>query len=327
MIKRKIIFRADGGPTIGMGHFFRTLALAQMLKDDFYCVFATRNPSFFQVHEIKKVCHEIIILSDNNSHFKEFLSFLNGDEIIVLDNYYFSTEYQKEIKDKGCQLVCIDDLQDKHYVADIVINHAEGIDASKFSIESYTRLLLGYKYALLRPSFVLSNDFQWEKIYSAIIAIGGADPLALSEKILKLCLKYGFSKPIIVINGRKIKNKVTNSNVIFFNDLTDSQLMNLMQKSEFGVFPASTVAIEACAARLPFLCGFFVENQKEVYKGIINSKLAIGIGDFLSLDQLAFDNAIRRLLKKGTYDNIMSRQKALLDKQSAERIKNVFLEL
>ncbi len=34
MTKRIIIFRADGGPTIGMGHFTRTLALAEMLKGD-----------------------------------------------------------------------------------------------------------------------------------------------------------------------------------------------------------------------------------------------------------------------------------------------------
>jgi len=32
--QRTIVFRADGGPSIGMGHFTRTLALAEMLKGD-----------------------------------------------------------------------------------------------------------------------------------------------------------------------------------------------------------------------------------------------------------------------------------------------------
>ena len=34
---QKIYFRADAGAEIGYGHFIRTLALADMLKDDFSC--------------------------------------------------------------------------------------------------------------------------------------------------------------------------------------------------------------------------------------------------------------------------------------------------
>ena len=34
-MNRKIYFRADAGVDIGYGHFTRTLALADMLKDDF----------------------------------------------------------------------------------------------------------------------------------------------------------------------------------------------------------------------------------------------------------------------------------------------------
>lgn len=39
---QKIYFRADAGAEIGYGHFIRTLALADMLKDDFSCVFVTQ---------------------------------------------------------------------------------------------------------------------------------------------------------------------------------------------------------------------------------------------------------------------------------------------
>ena len=34
-VMQKIYFRADASATIGYGHFIRTLALADMLKDDF----------------------------------------------------------------------------------------------------------------------------------------------------------------------------------------------------------------------------------------------------------------------------------------------------
>ena len=36
---QKIYLRADASAAIGYGHFIRTLALADMLKDDFDCTF------------------------------------------------------------------------------------------------------------------------------------------------------------------------------------------------------------------------------------------------------------------------------------------------
>ena len=48
MQKRKIFFRADASTTIGYGHFIRTLALADMLKNDFNCTFFTQSPSTYQ---------------------------------------------------------------------------------------------------------------------------------------------------------------------------------------------------------------------------------------------------------------------------------------
>lgn len=48
MGKRQIIFRADAGKRIGYGHFVRTLALADMLKEEFECVFVTQDPTEYQ---------------------------------------------------------------------------------------------------------------------------------------------------------------------------------------------------------------------------------------------------------------------------------------
>jgi spore coat polysaccharide biosynthesis predicted glycosyltransferase SpsG len=80
-----------------------------------YIISNTRN---------KKNC-KCIPLSEIN-HFDVFLSFLKGDEIVFLDNYFFTTDYQREIKERGCKLVCIDDMHDEHYVADVVLGFCRG---------------------------------------------------------------------------------------------------------------------------------------------------------------------------------------------------------
>ena len=74
-MKRKIFFRADAGQEIGYGHFIRTLALADMLRDDFDCTFFTREPSEYQKKEMSEVCRYVPLPSDD-SRFGMFLEYL-----------------------------------------------------------------------------------------------------------------------------------------------------------------------------------------------------------------------------------------------------------
>jgi len=329
MAKRTIIFRADGGPSIGMGHFTRTLALAEMLNEHFHCVFATRQPTEYQVAEIEKICHGRIDLPEDDSHFEQFLTHLKGGEIVVLDNYYFKTAYQKAIKTKGCKLVCIDDIHDKHYVADVVINHAEGIDKKTYSIEPYTKLLLGYKYALLRKEYLKPDKEETnKKNYSALIMMGGADPLNITSRIFEQIIVIDFNKPIAVVSSQYGLERFKQSDkFIFFKDLNSKQVAELMQASEFGVLPSSTVAIEASSMRLPFICGYFADNQKESYHGIKTNNLAICVGDYQQITENKLYEAINSIKSNETSELMKEQQRNFLDKKSHHRIVNEFSKL
>lgn len=330
VLVKKIIFRADASQSIGMGHFIRTLALAEMLNEHFFCIFATQTPTQYQIKEIDRVCHKRIDLPANENHFKVFLNLLKGDEIVVLDNYYFTTNYQFEIKTKGCQLVCIDDIHDKHFVADIVINHAEGISQDVYSAEDYTRFLLGNKYALLRKQFLNDIKDNSEKHYASFIMMGGADPFNLIEKFALVLDDFDFSEPTLVISGHNNlrKHKLRRSKkIVYYNEISSSQIFQLMQESRFGILPASTIAIEACAARLPFICGYFVENQKEIYSGIKKNNLAICVDNFLEIDDKLIKEGINKICNTIISDKIISQQISKLDKKSKERIIKVFQQL
>jgi len=321
--KRIIIFRTDGGPSIGMGHFTRTLALAEMLNEHFNCIFATRQPTAYQIAEIERICHGRIDLPDDDSHFEKFLTYLKGEENVVLDNYYFTTDYQKAIKDKGCKLVCIDDMHDKHYVADVVINHAIGIDSYVFSIEPYTKLLLGFKYALLRKEFFKEFKTNIDKEFSCLIIMGGADPFGVTNHLVEVLAKINLLKPIAVVSP----NKTNHENVVLFKNLTALEISKLMEKADFGIFPASTVAIEACAKRLPYICGYFVDNQIELYKGILNQKIAVCVGNFKILNENQLSAAIAELSNNKKKKSIQKRQHAVIDDQIEKRFIKLFNNL
>lgn len=329
MSKRTVIFRADGGPSIGMGHFIRSLALAEMLNEDFYCVFATRKPSDYQIAEIEKVCHSRIDLPEGELHFERFLSLLKGNEIVVLDNYYFDTDYQRAIKGKGCKLVCIDDIHDKHYVADIVINHAEGISSEQYSIEPYSKLLLGYKYALIRKEFREAGKAFGRKKYSCLIMMGGADPLGMTSQILEILREFEFDRPIAIVNGTANQTNVSNTKnkLTFFEKIGAGEVAELMRNSEFGIFPASTVAIEACASRLPFICGYFIDNQLEIYNSLKNERLAVCVGDFRKISSAELSRLTEAICNNELQKTIIERQIKYLDNESKRRLIKEFRQL
>lgn len=278
-MKKKVYFRADAGLSIGYGHFIRSLALADMLKEDFNCTFFTQTPTEYQKKEAEMVC-PLVALPADNTRFELFLKKLSGDEIVVLDNYFFTSEYQKEIKEKGCKLVCVDDVHDKHYYADVVVNHGLS-EKSLFDIEPYTRLCLGFEYALLRKPFLTHVNIN--KVEGSwFISFGGTDYLNLTEKVLKLIHNDNRVKSISVVIGDAFQYKENLSSypkAIIKENLTAEQMAQEMQKSQYAILPSSSVCIEALAGGCKVAAGYFVNNQQPYHDEWSKKSFILGLGN------------------------------------------------
>tara|TARA_Y100001970_G_scaffold159011_1_gene194491 strand:+ start:6364 stop:7323 length:960 start_codon:yes stop_codon:yes gene_type:complete len=297
---KKIYFRADGNNNIGMGHVIRSLALADMLKNKFECVFVTRYINQYIVNEIEKSCSSFIILEKKENHFKEFLKLIQEKDIVVLDNYFFSTNYQKKIKKIGCKLICIDDTHDKNYVSDVVINHGPGLTSDQFTIESYTKLYIGLDYALLRKPFLNVVQKNRNDIKKCLVCIGGVDKYNITLKIIKLLEKNKNINRIDVVIGSgflfkdELDNYIIkcNKEVKLYSNLSSVSMLNRMQKADFGIFPASSISLEAISVGLPFLVGYYVENQKELYRNLTIKYNLLGLGNFLNLNKISINKLI-----------------------------------
>lgn len=293
MTKRKIYFRADASPSIGYGHFVRTLALADMLKEVFNCIFCTSSPTEYMILEMGKVC-PFIALSEENK-FEDFLGVLQGDEIVVLDNYFFTPEYQIEIKKKGCLLVCIDDMHDRHYYADIVINHATGLHRNDFDLEPYTQLCTGLNWSLLRKEFINLQQNNTTEKKDIFVCFGGADFCNITTKVLDALFLYKYDCIIHVVLGEANKHrydliaKYQNLNVQFYNSLSAQQMIDLMSISKIGVLPASGLLWESLYVGLPSIFGYYVDNQIDIclHNPTIGNSLCIGDYRTIQLQDLA----------------------------------------
>lgn len=288
--KRKICFRADAGAEIGYGHFIRTLALADMLKDDFECVFYTQSPTEYQRKEAENVC-ELVALPADDTRFQLFLDYLKGDEIVVLDNYFYTTDYQRAIKAKGCKLVCIDDMHDKHYVADVVVNHgfAKEFDFSK---ESYTKLCLGPQYVLLRAPFLNSAEIK-ERYYNWMVCFGGSDEKDFTGKSIEQLLVKESPKEIVAVVGDayRYREELERKGISVCCRLSAAQMSDLLRSALNVVCPASSVCYEAMACGCKVFAGYYVDNQRDFYENLVKRQCIIPLGNLNenSFEQLFTD--------------------------------------
>ncbi len=287
-MRQRIVFRADGSGKTGYGHFIRTLALASYLKDDFECYFATYNsveqlPTDYQLGEIAKVCDYIPIIGSTLEEANaDFLNKLNPDNIVVLDNYYYTTGYQQAIMDKGCRLVCIDDMHDRHMVCDLLMT-ACPLKKEDFSMESYTRFVGGIEWAFLREPFLKPTGRKDQgKIKQVVIAMGGADPFHLTNKIIRTAVSVAPDITIDVMAGDPVVISDTLQNKIRIHRKIDAErIVTLFDDADLGIFPASTVCMEAFSRRLPVAAGYYVDNQEEFYKYGIENELFAPLGCLL----------------------------------------------
>jgi UDP-2,4-diacetamido-2,4,6-trideoxy-beta-L-altropyranose hydrolase len=237
-----LLVRADASVAIGTGHVMRCLALAQGWQDAGGKVVFAMAESTAAVHErlqselVEVVNLETAVGSAQDAAQVAALAQARHADWVVVDGYRFDAEYQRSLKNAGIKLLFVDDNgHATHYSADLVVN--QNIHASEqlyASRESYTQLLLGPCYALLRREFWRWRE--WKREIPAVgdrvlVTMGGSDPDNVSLRVIECLVEIktpilqttaliGGSSPhlkgvkdVVVRNGCRIKLLVEPNNV------------------------------------------------------------------------------------------------------------------
>lgn len=324
---KTIILRADGNSKTGLGHLYRMFAISEFLKNDYKLIFITSELTTLNIipndYTIKLIPKEIIISEEPKWLGTNFLS---ADYIIIADGYQFKTDYQKNIKSEGFQLIYIDDLVNEHMYADIVVNHSPKTELN-YQSENYTKFALGTKYALLRPKFneLAKKTRNISKVNSAFVCFGGADQYDLSLKATKALLKINTIGTINVVLGGAYshqeiyKLKDQNSKVKLHKNLNEKDLCTLILNNQIAIAPASTILYELCSIKIPVLSGYFVQNQEVIYKELANKGVIYKGGDFSTYTIQDFENKITTILNDSNINTYLNNQQLLFDGKNKTR--------
>lgn len=281
-----IVFRVDSSSRIGLGHLMRCLTLAGELNREgvqitFICRWLQTN----------LIGHDVIMLPTDHSFQSDnlYLNWLGASEIqdaeqtieiipentdlIIVDSYALGKEWHQMLRPYTQRIVVIDDLADRVFDCDILLNQNLGVKEEyyKDKIPSNCKLLLGCEFALLRPEFLKLRAQSLEKrkdtkeIKTILVSVGGSDPNNITYDILKQ-LDNNF-KITVVLGGSSPHNKTIEDYAIVkgIRVIIDADNMSdLMLNADIAIGAAGSTSWERCCLGLPTLLYVLAENQKEI---------------------------------------------------------------
>jgi len=320
----KVYIRVDGNETSGLGHLVRCIALADMLKNTFRIIFVCRQIPAQLVKQLNSNNFDLIEIDDEAS----FFSKINAGDIVVLDGYHFDFAYQKMIKAKQSKLVCIDDLHDKNFAADLIINHVPGVRPEDYQAQPYTKFALGLSFALLRDSFLKqarTNYTEKKQIKSVFVCFGGSDPKNLTEHTFAIVKSLNNFERICIVTGAAYSNidslklaVAQDKRVIHHHAIDEQKMLAVLKTADLAIVPASGVLFEALTIKIPIITGWYINNQSIFIAEMTKYKQVINANDFSEANLREAINYI--LHTQIEYDNVF-------DGHSGERINALFENL
>ena len=196
---------------------------------------------------------------------------------LIVDHYALDEQWQKRLKPCYEKLMVIDDLADKIFDCDVLLNQNLGaqIEDYKNKISDNCELLLGCNYALLRPEFSDLRGRALEKrkktivINNILITMGGNDNENITYDILQqLDGKYNITVALgsSPVHKDMIIDYAEGKNIKVIIDADN--MAELMFEADLAIGTGGSTSWERCCLGLPTLLYITAENQRMVAENL-----------------------------------------------------------
>ena len=343
-----LLLRADADPAQGVGHVMRCLALAE----SWHCqggrttlLTSLLNPDLRQRTETLGIgLVEIPRPHPDTADLRTTLCALDRvsrdrAELpwVVLDGYHFDTAYQSLLRLAGCRLMVIDDTGHlPRYDADIIVNHQLDAQRLAYNCAPDTLLLLGTRFALLRPEFERCHGMVRhcpEIARKVIVSLGGTDAENTTLKIIEALEQISipdFEAKVVVgpldphFAELERTTRCLSSRFCLETGVTDPG--SLMAWADLAVTAGGTTSWELASMKVPALIFILAENQAGSAKALDAFGAARCLGRPGNLNREEIADAIWCLMHdKEDRQRMSKRGEVLFDGRGVERVQEIML--
>jgi UDP-2,4-diacetamido-2,4,6-trideoxy-beta-L-altropyranose hydrolase len=294
-----IIFRTNGGKTIGLGHLYRCLSLAKTilkLKPTIEIIFIINA-------EIEGLIKEFrTIISETWDEQDLILIQSLAPKVVVVDSYLSNEKYLSQLS-KLSTLVQFDDNNDIYptLYCKVLINGNIYAEQLKYHTKSKDVLyFLGPKYIILKDD--IETNIEKPKSDDILITTGGSDPFNLMVKFISALKDLQYTKTIIVgpaYSDQQIDQIRTNINHTCRLVLKPSSLKADILKSLIVITASGSTIYEVFTLKRIPIIYCVAQNQKNIYETFKKQDI-ITLGWYNQIDWNALSKTINKSIASKT---------------------------
>jgi UDP-2,4-diacetamido-2,4,6-trideoxy-beta-L-altropyranose hydrolase len=316
----KVVIRVDASIRMGMGHLVRCRTLASALRARGVAVhFVCRAHPGHQIDALRAEGYQVSALPapppadvrdgdyaawlgvsqqqdavetlDALARHRELQSVAvpTGTDAradwLVVDHYGLSAEWQQMLRSSVSRILVIDDLANRDHDCDLLLdqNYApDGADRYAAHVPTHAGLLIGPKYALLRPEYAEARrglNRSFDQPNRVLVFFGGSDPDDLTGRALSALSQPGLADlSVEVVVGAT--NPHRESIIALATGRPNTQvhlprphLADLMSAADLCVGAGGATTWERCCLGLPSLVVSIAENQRASCKALAEAGL------------------------------------------------------
>jgi UDP-2,4-diacetamido-2,4,6-trideoxy-beta-L-altropyranose hydrolase len=353
-----VALRVDASTEMGTGHVMRCLTLAEALREggaevEFICRELEGNlcdfierKRHFTVHRLARpdegrssdsirLAHAAWLEVDWQSDAEQTRGVLKRGQTpdwLIVDHYALDRHWEAEVRADVARIMVIDDLADRAHECDLLLDQNVLSDELRYDalVPEYCRMLLGPKFALLRPEFRLARERPQKRTDRAkrvFVFFGGTDPSNETAKALRALHSEEFANlEIAVVIGRECRHHTQLSELVA--SLPDATLYvqvdnmaQLMSQADVAIGAAGATSWERCYLGLPSVISTIADNQRSIAAALARVGAVCYVGHYNEAGADDIARALRRLLSDSTLRRSMGDvAKEIVDGKGAEHV-------
>lgn len=336
------MIRADASSSIGTGHVIRCLTLADRLAGrGWEIVVATRElpPGFAE--SIRARDYQLIGI-DSEEAFLEEPGLIERalaprtSDLTVVDHYRLATEWHHAAREWSDNIMVIDDVAVQRLDADLVLNQnlGERPDAYGALISAGCRLLVGPRYALLRPQFAQARAATprvRRAVARLLVFLSGSD----EHDVTAMAARAGVSPKVetdVVVGGayphwKRLLAWSQGQELVTLHRGVDD-MAALMARADLSIGAPSSASWERCCLGLPSILITLADNQRAAAAALADAGAAVDLGWYREIDSRHIADAVDALASSPGDLEAMSKSAAkITDGRGTERVEREIMRL